>query len=63
MTNKQPDSNWEEFKAKVKKIWHDLTDEELNDAEGDEHRVSERIAQKYGLSREEVDQRMDEHDI
>lgn len=63
MTNKQPDTNWEEFKAKVKKIWHDLTDEELNESEGDKEGVSEKIAQKYGLSREEVDQRMDEYDV
>ena len=63
MTNKQPDNNWEEFKLKVKKIWHDLTDEELNEAEGDKHKASEKIAKKYGLSREEVDQRMDEYDV
>jgi uncharacterized protein YjbJ (UPF0337 family) len=63
MTNNNNNSNWEEFKLKVKKIWHDLTDEDLEEAEGDKNRASEKIAKKYGLSREEVDHRLDEKDI
>ncbi|NBG88461.1 hypothetical protein [Isachenkonia alkalipeptolytica] len=63
MSNKQPDSNWEEFKSKIKKIWQDLSDEELNEFEGDKDKTYEQIGKKYGLSREEIDKRMDEYDI
>jgi len=63
VNSKQPDSSWEEFKTKVKKIWHDLTDDELNEFEGDKNKAAEKIGKKYGLSREEVDQRMDEYDV
>lgn len=63
MPSKKPDSNWEEFKAKVKEIWQDLTDDELNEFEGDKDKAYEKIGKKYGLSREEIDQRMDEYDI
>lgn len=63
MPNKQQDTNWEEFKAKIKKIWKDLADEELNEFEGNKDKVYESIGKKYGLSREEIDKRMDEYDI
>lgn len=63
MANKQQNNNWEDFKAKVKKIWHDLTDDELNEFEGNKDKTYEKIGKKYGLSREEIDQRMDEFDI
>ncbi len=63
MTNKQKDNDWEKFKAKIKRIWHDLTDEELNELEGDKDKTYEKIGKKYGLSREEIDRRMDEYDI
>lgn len=63
MTEKQPDTNWEQFKAKVKAIWQDLTEEELNETEGDKEKTKEKIGKRYGLSREEIDQRMDEYDV
>ncbi len=63
MADKQPDTSWEEFKAKVKQIWSNLTEEELNETEGDKEKVYEKIGERYGISRKEIDQRLNEQDI
>lgn len=63
MTEKQTDTNWEEFKEKVKRIWHNLTEEDLKEAEGDKEKVYEKIGERYGISRKEIDQRLNEQDI
>ncbi|MFP4173224.1 MAG: CsbD family protein [Candidatus Hydrogenedentota bacterium] len=46
--------SWSQVKGKLKSVWGELTDDELAEAKGDVERLSGRIQQKYGLTKEQV---------
>lgn len=51
---------WNEFTAKVKQQWGDLTDDEVSQAEGNLDEISAKIQQKYGESKETVSRKLNE---
>lgn len=51
---------WQQMKGEIQKAWGRLTDDELNQTEGDLTRLGGLIQQKYGLTQDEVRRRIDE---
>jgi uncharacterized protein YjbJ (UPF0337 family) len=51
---------WNEFTAKVKQQWGNLTDDEVLQAEGNLDEISAKIQQKYGESKEVVARKLNE---
>jgi uncharacterized protein YjbJ (UPF0337 family) len=49
------EGNWKMAKGKVKAQWGKLTDDELNQIEGDYEQLCGRIQKAYGLSRDQVE--------
>lgn len=54
MNKDQSQSKWDQFTARVKQEWGDLTDDEVTKAEGNVDELVARIQEKYGDSREKV---------
>ena len=54
---------WTQLKGKVKEEWNDLTDDELEEAEGRAEVVVGKIQERYGISKDAAEKRIDElHD-
>lgn len=51
---------WNQLKGSIKKRWGKLTDDDLDVIEGDSQRLSGKIQEKYGKSKEEADQEVRE---
>lgn len=49
------EGNWRQMKGKVKARWGKLTDDELDQVEGNYEVLCGKIQEAYGLSREEVE--------
>ena len=47
--------DWKQVKGKIKAKWGKLTDDEIDQAEGNYEVLCGRIQKAYGLSREEVE--------
>lgn len=54
MNRNQAEGKWNEFNAKVKQMWGDLTDDEITKAEGNVDELAAQIQQRYGDSQENV---------
>lgn len=58
---------WTELKGKVKEEWGDLTDDDLTEVEGERDQFLGKLQQRYGKSRMEAEQELDEwerrHDL
>lgn len=46
---------WNEFKGKIKEEWGDLTDDDLEEAEGRRDQLLGKIQQRYGKARNEAE--------
>lgn len=54
------EGNWKEFKGNVKAHWGKLTDDELDEAEGNREVLAGKIQQKYGIAKDEAEREIDE---
>lgn len=45
---------WKEIKGEVRRMWGKITDDELESAKGNTEAISGLIQQKYGLTKEEA---------
>ncbi|MBY8967031.1 MAG: CsbD family protein [Algiphilus sp.] len=54
MNKDQLEGKWDEFTAKVKQEWGDLTDDEVRQTEGNLEELQAKIQQKYGETRDVV---------
>ncbi len=52
--------NWKQLKGKVKQEWGKLTDDDLDEIEGNYEILAGRLQEKYGISRDEVDRKIEE---
>ncbi len=52
------EGKWRELKGKIKEEWNDLTDDELEEAEGKSEKIAGRLQAKYGWSKEEADSKV-----
>lgn len=51
---------WKEIKGSLQKAWGNLTNDELDQAEGDVTRLSGLVQQKYGIKQEEARNKINE---
>ena len=54
------EGQWDQVKGKLKKVWGNLTDDDLLKAEGDYDRTVGIIKQRTGETREEVERKIRE---
>lgn len=51
---------WKQVKGSVKEKWGDLTDDELDQIEGNKDKLAGKLQEKYGWSKEEADNELNE---
>jgi uncharacterized protein YjbJ (UPF0337 family) len=56
----QVKGNWKQLKGKAKQMWGDLTDDELDVIEGKREELIGRLQAKYGLAKEEAEEKVDD---
>lgn len=54
--------NWKQLKGKAKKKWGKLTDDDLDVADGDKDLLAGKIQERYGVSKEEAIEEIDNSD-
>lgn len=52
--------NWKQFKGEVKKQWGELTDDQLDQAEGSHEKLVGVIQEQYGIARDEAEKQVKE---
>ena len=52
--------NWGDFKGAVAERWNALTDDDLDDLDGDREELVEEVQEAYGVTREEAEEQVDE---
>ncbi len=52
--------NWKQFKGEAKKKWGKLTNDDLDQLEGDREKLLGLIQENYGHTREEAEKEIDE---
>lgn len=52
------EGRWDQLKGKAKQAWGDLTDDDLDVAEGNYEELVGRIKERTGESREEIEERL-----
>lgn len=60
MEHHQAEAKKDQFTAKVKQHWGELTDDEVKKAEGNRDELIARIQEKYGESREAISEKLNE---
>lgn len=56
----QVKGNWKQFAGGLKAEFGKLTDDELMEAEGNAEKLSGVVQEKYGLSKEEAEKKIDD---
>jgi uncharacterized protein YjbJ (UPF0337 family) len=51
---------WKQLKGEIKKQWGDLTDDDLTFAEGDRDKLTGKLQERYGWSKDEARRKLDE---
>jgi uncharacterized protein YjbJ (UPF0337 family) len=51
--------NWTELKGKVQKQWGKLTNDDLDQIEGDRKQLVGRVQQRYGYARDQAEKEVD----
>jgi uncharacterized protein YjbJ (UPF0337 family) len=52
------DGRWDQFKGKVKQTWGDLTDDDLDVAEGEYDELVGRVKERTGETQEAIERRL-----
>jgi uncharacterized protein YjbJ (UPF0337 family) len=58
MNKDQWQGKWRQVRGTIKKEWGKLTDDELDQVQGDYDRLIGKIQERYGTSREEIERRL-----
>lgn len=51
--------NWKQMKGQVQSKWGELTDDEIEQAEGDRARLVGLIQERYGVAKDEAERQID----
>jgi uncharacterized protein YjbJ (UPF0337 family) len=66
MNNNRIDGAWEQIKGHVQKTWGKLTDNDLDEIEGNRKLLAGKVKERYGMAEDEVDKQVhdwnNEHD-
>ena len=60
MNKNEIKGRWLQLKGKIKEEWNDLTDDELEEAEGETMQIIGKIQAKYGITKEAAEKRIHE---
>ena len=60
MNNDILEGNWKQLKGKAKVKWGQLTDDDLDRAEGNRDILAGKVQERYGKSKEEARREVDE---
>lgn len=52
--------NWEQLKGSAQKTWGELTNDNLDEIEGDRKKLAGKIQEAYGKSKEEAEREVEE---
>jgi len=50
--------NWKQFAGKIKAQWGKLTDDEIQQAEGNSEFLAGRLQERYGLAKDQADEKI-----
>ena len=56
----QVKGNWKQMTGSVKSQWGDLTDDEIQQADGDREKLAGKIQERYGIEKAEAERQVDE---
>ena len=59
MNTDQVEGQWEQLKGKAKRIWGELTDDDILKAEGSADKLYGRIQERFGETKESIKQKLD----
>jgi uncharacterized protein YjbJ (UPF0337 family) len=59
-TKQKWDGRWDQLKGRVKKLWGDITDDDMKRVEGNYDRMLGMLEEKTGKAREEIERQLDE---
>lgn len=59
MNRDEIEGKWKQLKGRAKEQWGDLTDSELDQAEGRRDRMVGLVQEKYGKTREDAEREVD----
>ncbi len=62
MESNQLKGSWAIVKGKIKEKWAELTDDDINEIDGKKDQLIGKIQQKYGQTKEQVQQMVEEFD-
>lgn len=51
--------NWKQFKGNAQKQWGKLTDDELDQVNGDREILIGKVQERYGIARDEAERQVD----
>ncbi len=54
------DGKWKQLKGQIKERWADITDDDLDKAEGSSERFIGVLQERYGLARDEAQKQFDD---
>lgn len=60
MNKDQWQGKWKQLTGQVKKQWGQLTDDDLDQIDGNRDRLEGKIQERYGIAREEAKKQVDE---
>jgi len=52
--------SWKQLKGRMKQTWGDLTDDDLERAEGDKDYLAGKLQERYGLAKDEAHRQVEE---
>jgi len=56
------EARWKQLRGRVKETWADLTDDDLDRFEGSRSQFVGHLQERYGMSREDVERRLEQID-
>lgn len=59
MNRDQLKGKWKQFTGEAKRKWGELTDDEIDQAEGDTEKLAGIVQERYGIAREEAKEQVD----
>ena len=51
---------WQQFKGLVKEKWGDLTDDDIDQIDGNRDKLSGKLQEKYGWAKEDAERNIDD---
>lgn len=54
------EGNWKQFKGEIQKTWGKLTDDHLDQIEGDRTKLLGAIQEQYGITKSEAEEQLQE---